>query len=91
MHMLIRLRGGSPLKALVLARTRTWMRVAAAGLDDAVELRLYESSWLDESNEPVQFCPCGGQAEWNGGPAGAGQEMEQSAIPSSESPAIALH
>jgi hypothetical protein len=55
MYTLIRLRDGSTMEAVVLANTRSRMRLAAAGLKDAVELRLCESDWLDERNEPVQF------------------------------------
>jgi hypothetical protein len=31
------------------------MRLAATGLDDAVELQRRGSDWLDEHNDPVQF------------------------------------
>lgn len=55
MYAVIRLCDGSTVEAMVLAHTRSWMRVAAAGGDDAVELRLCGSDWLDERNEPVQF------------------------------------
>jgi hypothetical protein len=53
--MLIRLRNGDFLKAVALAQTRSWMRVAAIGADDVVELRLRGSHWVDEGNQPVQF------------------------------------
>ena len=55
MYTLIRLHGGSTMEAVVLANTQSWMRLAAAGLKDAVELRLCGLDWLDERNEPVQF------------------------------------
>jgi len=55
MYTLIRLRDGSTVEAVVLANTRSRMRLATAGLKDAVELRLCGSDWLDERNEPVQF------------------------------------
>ncbi|HEY9140561.1 MAG TPA: hypothetical protein VIN93_06690 [Bryobacteraceae bacterium] len=55
MYALIRLCDGTIVEAVVLAHTPSWMRVAAAGLDDVAELRLCGSDWLDEHNEPVQF------------------------------------
>jgi hypothetical protein len=55
MYILIRLRNGNLVKAVVLAHTSSWMRVAAVGGDDAVELRLRGSDWVDERNEPVEF------------------------------------
>ncbi len=55
MYTLIRLGDGTYVEAIVLAHTRSWMRLAAAGHDDLVELRLCGSEWLDERNEPVEF------------------------------------
>ncbi|MFY9726647.1 MAG: hypothetical protein WB579_14700 [Bryobacteraceae bacterium] len=55
MYALIRLCDGTTVEAVVLAHTRSWMRVAAAGLDDVAELRLYGSDWLDECSQPVEF------------------------------------
>jgi hypothetical protein len=55
MYALIRLRDGSVIEAAVLANTRSWMRLAANGHNDAVELQLRGSDWVDERDEPVQF------------------------------------
>ncbi|MGB7763378.1 MAG: hypothetical protein WBL61_26320 [Bryobacteraceae bacterium] len=55
MYTLIRLHDGRVLEAVVLSNTRSRMRLAAAGLKDAVELRLCGSNWSDERNEPVEF------------------------------------
>jgi len=55
MYTLIRLHDGSTVEAVVLARTQFRMRLAAAGVKDAVELRYCGLDWLDEHNEPVQF------------------------------------
>ncbi len=55
MYTLIRLANGNTVEAVVLANTRSWMRLAAAGLDDVVELRRCGLDWLDEHDEPVQF------------------------------------
>ncbi len=55
MYTLIRLPDGNIVEAVVLARTRSRMRLAAAGYTDVVELRLCGLDWLDEGNEPVQF------------------------------------
>jgi len=55
MYTLIRLLDGSVMEAVVLAKTQSRMRLAVAGLNDAVELRHCQMDWLDESNEPVEF------------------------------------
>ena len=55
MYTLIRLRDGSTTEGVVLANARSRMRLAVAGLKDAIELRLCGSDWLDERDEPVQF------------------------------------
>lgn len=55
MYTLIRRRDGSVIEAAVLANTRSWMRLAAAGSSDAVELQLRGLDWVDERDEPVQF------------------------------------
>ena len=55
MYTLIRLSDGSIVEAVVLANTRSWMRLAAAGMQDVIELRLFGQDWLDERGEPVQF------------------------------------
>jgi hypothetical protein len=55
MYTVIRQRDGSIVEAIVLDITRSRIRLAPAGLDDAIELRRYGLDWLDERNEPVQF------------------------------------
>jgi len=55
MYMLIRLCNGNVVKAAVLAKKPSWMRVAVAGSDDALELRLCGPFWFDEHDEPVHF------------------------------------
>jgi len=55
MYTLIRLHDCGTMEAVVLANTPSRMRLAIAGLKDAVELRLYGSDWLDERDEPVEF------------------------------------
>jgi hypothetical protein len=55
MYTLIRLRDGSVIEAVVLANTRSWMRLAATGRNDAVELQRRGLDWVDEQDEPVQF------------------------------------
>lgn len=55
MYTLIQLGDGSVVEAVVLAKSRSWMRLAVAGLTDVVELRLCGLDWLDQANEPVQF------------------------------------
>lgn len=55
MYTLIGLRDGRMMEALVLAKGRSRMRLATAGLKDTVELRLCGSEWLDEDEDPVEF------------------------------------
>jgi len=55
MYAVIRLGNGNITEAVVLAHTRSWMRVAAIGFEDVIELRLDGTDWVDESGEPVQF------------------------------------
>jgi len=55
MYTLIKRRDGTITEAFVLAHTRSWMRLATAGLDDVLELRLNGVDWTDECGEPVQF------------------------------------
>lgn len=55
MFTLIRLRDGRLIEAVVLANTRSWMRLVTPGHNDAVELQLRGREWVDERNEPVQF------------------------------------
>jgi hypothetical protein len=55
MYTLIRLRDGRTIEAVVLANTRSWMRLVTPGHNDAVELQLRGLEWVDERDEPVQF------------------------------------
>ena len=55
MYMLIRYPVGIIVEAVVLARGRGRMRVAAAGFPDAVELRRSGSQWLTAARQPVEF------------------------------------
>jgi hypothetical protein len=55
MYTLILLHDGGAAEALVLANTRSWMRLAVAGRKDAVELQLFGLNWFDEHNKPVEF------------------------------------
>jgi len=43
------------MEAVAVANTRSRMRLAVAGIKDAVELRLCGSDWVDERDQPVQF------------------------------------
>jgi hypothetical protein len=55
MYTLIRQHDGTMMEAVVLTKTGFRMRLAVAGLQDAVELRFCGLDWLDERNEPVEF------------------------------------
>jgi hypothetical protein len=55
MYMLIRYPAGVIVEAVVLARGRDRMRVAAAGLPDAIELRRFGAQWFTTTREPVEF------------------------------------
>jgi hypothetical protein len=55
MYMLIRFPVGIIVEAVVLARGRNQMRVAAAGFPDAIELRRSGEQWLAETREPVEI------------------------------------
>ena len=55
MYTLIRLRDGCTREAVVVAHTKSQIRLAVAGAADALDLRLSGTHWLDESDAPVQF------------------------------------
>jgi hypothetical protein len=55
MYLLIRYPVGIIVEAVVLAKGRNRMRVAAAGFPDAIELRRSGSQWFAEPRQPVQF------------------------------------
>jgi hypothetical protein len=55
MYMLIRYPIGIIVEAVVLARGRNRMRVAAAGFPDTIEFRLSGAQWFTATSEPVEF------------------------------------
>lgn len=55
MYMLIRYPVGIIVEAVVLAKGRNRMRVAAAGFPDTIELRRSGSEWFTASRQPVEF------------------------------------
>jgi hypothetical protein len=55
MYALITDPAGIIVEVVVLATRRNRMRVAAAGLPDAFELRLSDGRWLTETGEAVEF------------------------------------
>lgn len=55
MYLLIRYPVGIIVQAVVLARGRNRMRVAASGFPDTIELRLSGSQWLTETGEPIEL------------------------------------
>jgi len=54
-YLLIRFPVGVIVEAVVLARGKNRMRVAAAGFPDTIELRLSGAQWLTAAREPVEF------------------------------------
>jgi hypothetical protein len=55
MYLLIRYPVGIIVQAIVLAKGRNRMRIAAAGFPDTMELRRSGSRWFTETREPVEF------------------------------------
>jgi hypothetical protein len=55
MYMLIRYPVGIIVEAVVLAKGRNRMRVAAAGFPDTVELRRCGQQWFAAARQPVEF------------------------------------
>ena len=55
MYLLIRYPVGIIVEAVVLAKGRDRLRVAAAGFPDTVELRRSGQQWLTADREPVEF------------------------------------
>jgi hypothetical protein len=55
MYMLIRYPVGIIVEAVVLAKGRDRMRVAAAGFPDTIELRRSGSQWFTSAREPIEF------------------------------------
>jgi hypothetical protein len=55
MYTLISYPAGIVIEGVILSRTRDRMRVAVAGMPDALELRRTGNDWLTDSGEKVQF------------------------------------
>jgi len=55
MYMLIRYPTGIIVEAVLLAKGRNRMRVAAAGFPDALELRRSGPQWFTATRQPVEF------------------------------------
>jgi len=55
MYTLISYPVGVVIEGVIVSRTRNRMRVVAAGMPDALELRRTGSNWLTENGEEVQF------------------------------------
>ncbi|MGO9258996.1 MAG: hypothetical protein ACLQU1_22135 [Bryobacteraceae bacterium] len=55
MYMLIRYPVGIIVEAVVLAKGRNRLRVAAAGFPDTIELRRSGPQWFDATRQPVEF------------------------------------
>ena len=55
MYLLIRFPVGIIVEAVVLAKGRNRMRVAAEGFPDTIELRRSGSQWQIASRQPVEF------------------------------------
>jgi|SRR5580704_9807554 hypothetical protein len=55
MYMLIRYPVGIIVEAVVLAKGRDRLRVAAAGFPDTIELRRSGSQWFAPNREPIEF------------------------------------
>jgi len=55
MYILIRYPLGIIVEAVVLARGRNRMRLAAAGFPDTIELRRSGLQWLTAARQPVEF------------------------------------
>ena len=55
MYIVIRYAGGIIVEAVVLAKERDRLRVAAAGFLDTVELRRVGARWFTADHEPVDF------------------------------------
>lgn len=55
MFLLIRYPGGIIMEAMVLASGKNRMRVAAAGFQDAIELRRSGQQWFTATRKEVEF------------------------------------
>jgi len=55
MYLLIRYPVGIIVEAVVLARGKNRMRIAASGFPDTIELRRAGSQWFTTGHQPVEF------------------------------------
>ncbi len=55
MYMLLRLPAGIIVEAVILAKGRNRMRIAAAGFPDVIESRRSGTEWITATREPVEF------------------------------------
>lgn len=55
MYTLISYPFGTIIEGVIVSQTPTRMRVLAAGLSDALELRRAATGWIMENGEAVQF------------------------------------
>ena len=55
MYTWISYSAGIVIEGVIVSRTRNRMRVVAAGMPDALELRRAGQKWLTENGEAVQF------------------------------------
>ena len=55
MYLLIRFSAGIIVEAVVLAKGRNRLRVAAAGFPDTIELKQSGSQWLTSNHQPVEL------------------------------------
>jgi hypothetical protein len=55
MYILIRYPVGIIVEGVVLARGPNRLRVAAAGIEDTIELKRSGKEWFTETRQPVEF------------------------------------
>jgi hypothetical protein len=55
MYTLISYPAGVVIEGVIVSRTRNRMRVVAAGMPDALELRRTGSDWFTENGEEIRF------------------------------------
>jgi hypothetical protein len=86
MYLLIRYPVGIIVEAVVLAKGRNRMRVAAAGFPDTIELRRSGPQWFTETSQPVEFDflmsnAHAGETVSSSGPAGVARAAGAAANP----------
>lgn len=55
MYSLIKISEAMVVEAVVLSATEERMRIAAAGFDDAIELKRIGPHWFSDTGSPVSF------------------------------------